>query len=344
MLDEPRRAILERQLPRPISPVLTPLPIHNTRTPLRMCMATLFSWAAGTMIRARSNGPKIPDEDPLESMRKERDEAIRHVEELQEVLHDETSARKDAERALDDCRESGERLQKKIDELRAANRGLEESGKKAWGQHRDTVDRLTKVEASLSAELDLKAKQSNELKALQKAFASLKITRDEKTRELGHLQTAHQDMQSLLDTRTRELRDAQAYLTKTDSISHADVQRMVEKLNSLIFQLSAQIADDFAFGDIRPYGDTLDSAYFNVTKFAGQPMAHLLYTTSHVEDCAWVQLGLQAALSCFTSWLITTWDPRFDAVKNTLLTDIHGELFKSGEYTPEFRVTQPTES
>lgn len=295
------------------------------------------------MVSTRRGTKAITEEHPLDPVKKERDDAIKRVEELLEELRDERRARKDAVSEFNASRESEGRLQNKVDELRAAKEGLEQASKTVWGRHKEVVDQLAKLKGSLTTEMEVKEKQSAELKALQTIIASLKKASDEKSRELGHLQTAHRDMQSLLDTRTRELRDAQVYLVKTDSVSHADIHRMVERLNSLIFQLSAQIADDFAFAEDRPYGDSLAIAYANIARFIGEPIATLLCTTSHVEDSAWVQLGLQAILAVFSSWLITTWDPRFDDVKNSLLTDIHRELFTTGERYTTLEMVQHTD-
>ena len=49
----------------------------------------------------------------------------------------------------------------------------------------------------------------------------------------------------LFEARTSELQGAQAFLTKADSLSCAEITTMVETLNGAIFQTAALIADSF---------------------------------------------------------------------------------------------------
>ncbi len=47
----------------------------------------------------------------------------------------------------------------------------------------------------------------------------------------------------LLDARGEELRNAQAFLTKADAYSYADIKAMVDALNSEIMQLASYMSD-----------------------------------------------------------------------------------------------------
>ena len=67
------------------------------------------------------------------------------------------------------------------------------------------------------------------------------------TNELAQIKAKHSHTVALLDTRSSELRGAQAFLTKADSTSGADVVRMVESLGAEILQIAAFIADYFVF-------------------------------------------------------------------------------------------------
>ncbi|EKM51022.1 uncharacterized protein PHACADRAFT_103462 [Phanerochaete carnosa HHB-10118-sp] len=147
---------------------------------------------------------------------------------------------------------------------------------------------------------------------------------EETSRELEHVRTAHNNTKTLLATRTAELRDAQAYLTKTDAVSNADVQRMIEGLNAQIFQLSALVADSFTYSPRRPL---VAKPRQNVGRWLGTPITDFIYSYPHSDDNIWVQLALQTASAAFASRSIGAWDLRFNAAQNRLLTEIHKHLF-----------------
>ncbi|KIP02815.1 hypothetical protein PHLGIDRAFT_41993, partial [Phlebiopsis gigantea 11061_1 CR5-6] len=150
-------------------------------------------------------------------------------------------------------------------------------------------------------------------------------------RELEGLRLAHQNMQSLLDIRSAELRDAQAYLSKTDRVSHADVQRMVESLNAQLFQLAALVTDSVSYAADRKYGDEVQPAYERVKDRIGEPAANLLLSISHADDPVWVQMALQAVMALSSSCVINSWDVRFTPVTNRLLTKIHDKVYIGGK-------------
>lgn len=64
-----------------------------------------------------------------------------------------------------------------------------------------------------------------------------------------HAQTVH-----LLKTRTLELKGAEAFLTKTDALSGADIIRMLNTLNSEIYQTAALVAESFEFKEQKSEG------------------------------------------------------------------------------------------
>jgi peptidoglycan hydrolase CwlO-like protein len=164
-------------------------------------------------------------------------------------------------------------------------------------------------------------------------YKALRTNANETTRDLQRLRTKYQDMESLLATRTAELRDAQTYLAKTDTTSHADVQRMVEGLNAEIFQLSALVTDSISFTEAREYPSNSSIAYAAVERCIGSPAAALLLGTLHSDDPVWVQLSLQAAVTMFTGLIINAWDLRLSGTLNALLTNIHKSMFEHGEWS-----------
>ncbi len=60
---------------------------------------------------------------------------------------------------------------------------------------------------------------------------------------LAREQAKRQEDRQLLDARGEELRNAQAFLTKADAHSHADIKAMVNALNSEIMQLASYMSD-----------------------------------------------------------------------------------------------------
>lgn len=225
------------------------------------------------------------------------------------------------------------RTEAKFANIRAAHDKLHQNYTALFQQHEglqkkhaELKERAQGTVASLKAE----RKGCEESKA---SVVKLRAELEEGARELQHLRTKCGNMESLLEVRSAELRDAQTYLTKADTISYADVQRMVEGLNGQMFQLAALVSDGHAFSDNRVNAADIQAAYEYTERWIGQPAANLLVSTSHEDDPVWVQMGLQAVAAMFASWTIEAWDIRFDVGKNTLLTDIHGSLFQGGEYS-----------
>lgn len=124
-------------------------------------------------------------------------------------------------------------------------------------------------------------------------------------------QAAHASTNSLLKTRSSELEDAQKFLTRTDPLSDADILRMVEHLNSQIFQAAARIADSVTF---LPSTPTTGRPEAHAGQLVGPKLANLLRHVSHTEDFVCVQLALQTGMVSWTIWLVETWsfDPQGD--------------------------------
>ncbi|KAF9234837.1 hypothetical protein BU15DRAFT_89829 [Melanogaster broomeanus] len=145
-------------------------------------------------------------------------------------------------------------------------------------RERDGKYKVLSTEESLRREND----------ALRRQLAEKDIHLNNLRNELQHSRTTHDELTNLLSTRTRELKDSQAFLTKVDNLSGAEIIALVEALNSEIMQTSAFISDFF--------------------DFARPTMAHLLSTVQHGGDPLLVQLALQGATVDFSNWIIATWD------------------------------------
>ena len=69
----------------------------------------------------------------------------------------------------------------------------------------------------------------------------------EKDNDICGLHTNLKNDEIMLDGRTSELHAVQAFLSKIDLISQADVLAMAQKVNSKIFQLSLLMVDGITF-------------------------------------------------------------------------------------------------
>ncbi|KAI0690377.1 hypothetical protein BC835DRAFT_1281177 [Cytidiella melzeri] len=113
-----------------------------------------------------------------------------------------------------------------------------------------------------------------------------------------------QEADVLLQVRTAELKDAQEYLSTSDAVSYADVQRMVENLNSKIFQTAAQVTDEFL-----------------------PKLARAVYKYSHEDNPILVQVLVQAYLVDRAAWVINAWSLPIDPAYQTILTEVHAKIF-----------------
>jgi len=163
----------------------------------------------------------------------------------------------------------------------------------------------------------------------------------------------------LLETRTLELKGAEAFLTKADALSGADVIKMVNTLNSEIYQTAALVAESFEFKekkdespgwrevidvegggeDVEGEGDDevggkgkeqMVEVYASATEILGLRMVELLKTSEHHEDPTMIQIAFQAGMSAYTNWIVNSWyldDPEDDH----LLSDIYMRVREAGQ-------------
>ncbi|KAH7883406.1 hypothetical protein F5I97DRAFT_1815960 [Phlebopus sp. FC_14] len=143
--------------------------------------------------------------------------------------------------------------------------------------------------------------------------------------ELQHSGAKHDELTALLDARTRELKGAQAFLTKADTLSGAEVIALVDALNSEIMQTSAFISDSFDFARLQEHADEMKEASSRISELMGPTMTQLLSAVQHGDDPLLVQIALQGATVEFARWIIMTWD--FDGLQaEQPLSEIYGDI------------------
>ncbi|KAJ7578242.1 hypothetical protein C8J56DRAFT_797701 [Mycena floridula] len=156
---------------------------------------------------------------------------------------------------------------------------------------------------------------------LQNHIDHLKAKCREKDRQLAEKEAQFTETSRLLDSRTKELQGAQTFLATADSISGADVLRMVQSLNDEIFQTAAYIADALNPADKEVDEDVMVVDDEKVTlqwmetakRCIGEELVSLLVSKRTHEDFeALVQNALQSSLGHVCAFQLQHWatDPR----------------------------------
>ncbi|KAF9222353.1 hypothetical protein BS17DRAFT_783588 [Gyrodon lividus] len=225
--------------------------------------------------------------------------------------------------------EGVKKLEEKIKVSTEENRKQKEEIAHLKSSHQKAVDETTKLQQSLRREKEDKASLQQSLRreedekaktlstnqrltaeasALKRQLDSKDIDLKNLRNEAQHSRTEHNALTTLLDARTRELKGAQAFLTKADTLSGAEVIALVEAINSEIMQTSAFISDSFDFARQHAHADEMKEASTRISELMGPTMTHLLSTVQHGEDPLLVQIALQGATVEFSRWIIMTWD------------------------------------
>ncbi|KAI0941760.1 hypothetical protein AcW1_003560 [Taiwanofungus camphoratus] len=149
----------------------------------------------------------------------------------------------------------------------------------------------------------------NDLNNYRAALEDMGRERNNCQNSLDVLRNQHSRTRALLETRTLELQDAQQYLTTTSSLSDSDVLRLIEGLNSQIFQTAARIADSVHFDcSLRVQDSAAEDANARVGRLIGPKMIETLKSFQHRDDPVCIQIALQASLVTFSRWIIAAWD------------------------------------
>ena len=188
--------------------------------------------------------------------------------------------------------------------------------------------------------------------------------------EAQQFKTKHIQTVQLLEARTLELKGAEAFLTKADTLSGADIIGMLNSLNSEIYQIAALVAESFEFKekrrkrgwrevrDVIEPGKKVESAgedvesgtgeqeenageeaekeaemlevYASATEILGPRMVELLKKSEHHEDPTIIQIAFQAGMSAYTNWIVTSW--YFDDPEEEhLLSEIYTRVREAGK-------------
>ena len=237
-------------------------------------------------------------------------------------------------------REDCETIRKQEEELGLLRRTIRqkeveiEQRKAKERSHLQDTDERRKRLSTLEKDLDAARHQNQVLVDRTKALSA-------RNHELeGEIQRAKMErlqVAELLAVRTSELKGAQAFLTKADQLSGADVIKLVEDLNGEIMQTAATLAEELPLelkGNTQSNGKDLESedfveAYTRAEDVIGPRLAELLRTTDHNEDPIMIQIALQASMSAYTHWIVSSWC--FESPEDEhMLSEIYARVREAG--------------
>ena len=259
--------------------------------------------------RAHTSGTAAPSPDleiltkQLQSLKTEHDELkIQHAAAV--------TARQTAEATCDglrrECREQRGERDKAMKEFATL-----------LGTH---VEMQARWEASKKAEEEA-----------QTTAAAMKKTVKEQEEVLLNMRQTISNKDSLLRTRSSELREAQAFLSTADRLSHAEVLAMVHALNAQMHQLAAQIADCAKLSDSWAAKLRCTAQREHVENIIGKGMAGLLWSMRGRADLICVQMALQASLCQGVASITYAWGLALRSRENDLLAQIYNAILASGE-------------
>jgi hypothetical protein len=173
--------------------------------------------------------------------------------------------------------------------------------------------------------------------SLKNRTNSLEMKNQQLGAELNQVKVEHQQTVQLLDVRTAELKGAQAFLTKADQFSGADIIKSMEELNGEIMQTAASMAEELAIPEKRANGhegldsDGVGEAYARTEEMVGHRMAELLKASEHHEDPILIQIAFQANMAAYTHWIVSSWC--FESPEDEhMLSEIYAGVREAGKF------------
>lgn len=255
------------------------------------------------------------------------EEGERGIENLKQTLQTSETKCKRLQESLERVQVDHDRLRQSYQEEKEGKRAARQEAARLKTDVQD-LQRAISMKNDENASLREGVKSSNNL---QHTLRMMRDTAEDNARQLTALRTAFADQEKLLNTRSAELRQAQAYLSTADRISHADVLGMVERLNADIYQLAASIADAFQYDSPSVASSQLTAPVSGTERFVAQAVIELLGIMSRNSDSSFVQLALQTMLMNVAAYVVESWDVHSDATQNELLTRIYEAVLQNGK-------------
>jgi len=170
---------------------------------------------------------------------------------------------------------------------------------------------------------------------LEKKLEHTRHSHQKQAEELHRAADQHDQTRDLLKTRTLELSGAQAFLSKADTLSGAEVIAMVEAYNQEVLQAAAFMADSFTFekSEESEESEEMQEATREASRILGRTFVNHLKSAGHGEDPTLVQIALQACIHSFCRRIIAA--RHFDRSRyGHLLEEICKEMSSAGARRP----------
>jgi len=131
----------------------------------------------------------------------------------------------------------------------------------------------------------------------------IQLLKDESRR----LTTQHSQALATLGVHTLERGDTYAFVTKPDLVSDLEVVKMLQELNTEIFETAAYMADSFTYGRKAAMADEVRKADTRAIRMLGSTMALNLVSVRHDEDPLIIQIACQACMVECCRRIISSW-------------------------------------
>ena len=233
-----------------------------------------------------------------------------------------------------------EKERRHTEELSFLRRSLSESQvemgamKKSLTVGMEEIDRFKRRLAETERDLDVMEKQN---RTLADQTRILGAQNQKLEGELKKTKAEQRDSIELLRIRTAELKGAQAFLTKADILSGAEVIKLTEALNGEIMQTAAVMAEAFIIEEKKLMeandgeSEEMVKVHVRTSEVVGYRMAELLRTSEHHEDPILVQMGLQTAMAGYTHWVISSWC--FESPEDErMLSEVYARVRETGKH------------
>jgi hypothetical protein len=151
--------------------------------------------------------------------------------------------------------------------------------------------------------------------------------------QLQGAENQHKRTLQLLETKTTALKGVQAFLTKEDSLSGADVIAIVDTLNAEILQIAAFMADrlDDTERDLHARSGEAEAARDSAFQSLGGHMVHILRNRRQPDDDSMgLQIALQICLVYSCTRIVESWMPGYWH-EGSLLADLHSLIAEKGQ-------------
>ena len=122
-----------------------------------------------------------------------------------------------------------------------------------------------------------------------------------------------------LHTRTAELKEAETFLSLADEVPETEIVRIVQQLNSSIFQVAAAIADDPRFSSCSAQGKRVEQEASG--SWLDAPLLFAIQrSATHGSSASVIQVALQGAMVKYVHWnLASCWDLKRPGVEGDRL-------------------------